>query len=141
LHTIRLRRPWEKTAVGADVPQRVDVPEPIPPEPNAAALDRHDAGESSYHYRRRFNRPTSLDSASSVRLVVTGWSGKLDWLRFNQQPLPVAGDAIDIEIIDRLQRQNTIELQLTGTAGAPAALSGEVQLHIRAALSPHNPED
>ena len=121
MHTIRLRRPWEKQLVGSDIVSRVDVPESISDSP---------VTESTFVYRRRFNQPTGLDDAAKVHLRISGWSGQIDSVTLNGSPLRIAGDSIEVEVKSLLRAQNQIDIQLTDTAKASAALSGEVTLAI-----------
>ena len=120
-HTIRLRRPWEKTSVGGDVVTRVDVPE----SPGDESDD-----QSAYQYVRRFNRPTGLDGSTRVHLVISGWSGRLASIRLNDHELDPGLHSIDVDVTDLLESQNQITIQLAGTADAAASLSGEVSLMI-----------
>ena len=121
MHTIRLRRPWEKQLVGSDIVSRVDVPESISDSP---------VTESTFVYRRRFNQPTGLDDAAKVHLRISGWSGQIDSVTLNGSSLRIAGDSIEVEVKSLLRAQNQIDIQLTDTAKASAALSGEVTLAI-----------
>jgi hypothetical protein len=121
MHTIRLRRPWDKTEIGCEESVRVDVPEPI--------VQSEPAGPA-YQYLRRFNLPTGLDDASTVRLQVSGWSGELDAFELNGVALPIDSQQTDIDVTKLLMRQNKIEIRLSSTDQALAALSGEVALLI-----------
>ncbi len=94
MHTIRLRRPWEKQLVGSDIVSRVDVPESISDSP---------VTESTFLYRRRFNQPTGLDDAAKVHLRISGWSGQIDSVTLNGSPLRIAGDSIEVEVTSLLQ--------------------------------------
>jgi len=120
-HTIRLRRPWEKTQVGSDVVIRVDVPE--------TRADETD-NESTYLYSRRFNIPTGLDGSSRVRLRISGWSGRLDSISLNGHALQPDQQSVNVDVTKLLNSQNRIDVQLSGTADASATLSGEVDLAI-----------
>ncbi len=121
MHTIRLRRPWEKTRIGSEQISRIDVPETIVPSESA---------KSTFRYVRRFNSPTGLDDQSSVHLRIDRWSGQLEFVSLNGQPLEIGADSVDVEVTHLLKGQNQIDVQLIDTADSPASLCGEVTLVI-----------
>ncbi len=121
MYTIRLRRPWERSRIGSDQVDRIDVPELV------ASAGTADA---EYRYRRRFNRPTGLTTASRVYLRISGWSGRLDSITLNGHVLAHAADQVDTDVSDLLQNNNLIELTLCGCTDQPARISGEVMLAI-----------
>ena len=121
MHTIRLRRPWEKTRIGSEVSIRVEVPE--------AEATSEPAG-NKYQYLRRFNLPTGLNDLSVVRLRIEAWTGDLDAFELNDVALQIGCPPMDVDVTKHLMRHNKIELRLISTDQAPAALSGEVTLSI-----------
>jgi len=119
MHTIRLRKPWEKSRIGSDRVDRIDIPE-----------TGSETSDSRVCYRRRFNLPTGLDESSSVRLRISGWSGRLDSIRLNGHELDHSEGQVDTEVAGLLRAGNEIELHLQSTPDQPARLSGEVWLAI-----------
>ncbi len=54
----------------------------------------------------------------------------MESITLNNRSLDVAGDSINVDVTDLLQRTNVCELMLRGTGDQPACLSGEVVLVI-----------
>jgi hypothetical protein len=126
MHTIRLHGPWQKR-IDDQSSLRVHVPE----------LDSdHPADElapQTVSYQRRFNLPTGLEPDNRVLLTVSGWIGRLQSLRLNEQPLPADQGLLEVDITRWLRPHNRLELVLASDAGQPPRLSGEVALLIDAA--------
>ncbi|MGB7343140.1 MAG: hypothetical protein WBD20_02910 [Pirellulaceae bacterium] len=122
-HTIRLRRPWEKRTKNSDgelsEPIRIDVP-----EPNSELVCQATV------YQRRFNRPSSLDSRSHVRLDIASWQGQLTSLTINDQLVAVTTAPAQIRVTSMLQDHNSIAIILAPAGGAPPQLTGPVNLVI-----------
>lgn len=132
MHTIRLRKPWQKQ-VGADVVQQTDVPDAIVV---AAAQASSGASGQSVVYTRSFNCPTSLAADTRLWLRIDGWEGTLGRLTVNDVELAVGDDsAIRIDIRNVLQAANKLSVTLNCTkrnadSPAPPRLTGAVSLEI-----------
>ena len=134
MHTIRLRRPWNRRVGHEDRSVRVDVPdlEPVPD----FQLEREGSGQETLSspvlYERSFNCPTGLDQSSRVRLRIQSMRGKQVQIGLNGQSLVESEISsltfpMELTITDHLQPSNRLELQLSGKG---ARLDGEVVLRI-----------
>ena len=119
MHNIRLRGPWEKqiegeSSVRADVPDSAEVAAP------------------SVCYRRRFNRPSGLESDVHVYLRITAWTGEVDSIQLNEHPLVVTAPPLTVEVTSQLLDHNeiTIRLMVDRNNAQSPRLSGEVRLVI-----------
>lgn len=125
MHTIRLRRPWQKSCPGQTGASRVDVPD-IP-----LAADMEAAAEPQcVVYRRSFNRPSGLTTATRVWLIVSGWDGALAELSLNDQPLSACGPPLRIEVTAAIAARNGLQVTLVADECGPPRLTGEVTLAI-----------
>lgn len=123
MHTIRLRRPWQRTRDGEAVPTRVDVPDVDEP------LDLPDPW-NSVTYTRDFNRPTGLDDNSRVQLRIQSWTGSVKAILLNDELLEIGNPPFEIEITERVQRHNQILICIERWGQPAARLSGAVDLLI-----------
>ncbi len=121
MHIIRLRGPWEKQT-GDDEVVRVDVPED---ESEIAG-----SPQAIVWYRRNFNRPTGLQSQDRVYLKVTSWTGSLQSVQLNDQPIAVGAPPLEVDITSRLAPHNVVCLTFRSAADEMPRLSGEVSLAI-----------
>ena len=125
MHVIRLRKPWTKTLTKtlgeSSMVTRIEVPEPCVSESSDLVAD----------YRRRFNRPSRIQNAR-VFLQIASWEGRLTALSLNGAPIPVDGSetCVNTDITSLIQSHNELLVTLSGTAGTPPRLSGEVSLGI-----------
>ncbi len=127
MHIIRLRGPWEKQVDGRGEVIRVDVPDiETPTLAVAEAGDRR----ASILYSRNFNLPSGLDPQDRVRLNIAAWLGRLRSVRLNGRTLAIGDAPLRIDLTDRLQRHNSIRLELHADAGEQPRLCGEVTLSI-----------
>ncbi len=123
MHTIRLRKPWQRIRAGDGSPQRVDVPDQDAAAPRLAR---------STSYTRNFNRPSGLDQASRILLRIESWRGELTLVSINEQALPTSEPPLELEITDLLTAHNQLCIQLADTDETLAILDGEVTLAIDA---------
>lgn len=131
MHIIRLKRPWEKRPLGSNASETIDVPEPVRSsiETIEAATSAQNGDAFSYH--RNFNKPSGLGSSCKVFLCINEWTGQLESVSVNQQPVDSnLGQPIKADITQRLQSHNKVELVLRSLPGQPVRLSGEVTLAI-----------
>lgn len=88
-------------------------------------------------FRRKFHRPTNLESHEHVVLVFTEIRGSGQVLLNGQHvgQFNAAGDAVEIEITSLLKPFNEIAVEISFDPqfepGAPGGLSGAVALEIR----------
>lgn len=87
-------------------------------------------------FRRRFNRPSNLESEQRVRIVISQPRGEVT-LQLNGKPVPVAvnaGETLLGDVTDQLQDFNLLEVQLTcdvpSDSDSPAGLWRPVVLEI-----------
>jgi hypothetical protein len=123
MHVIRLRRPWQRCCDWT-ADERVDVPDE---EPFAAESDPRG---TSVCYRRSFNRPTGLESHTTVVLRVSRWTGKITSLIFNGTPVTTSGFPLEVDLSRWIEPHNTIELTLESENEQTPRLNGEVSLNI-----------
>lgn len=133
MHTIRLRKPWQRIDPDTSV-HRVDVPD----LEDGLADEVSDAATlGAFTYARKFNLPSGLDDQTRVHLSVQTWRGdRLEiWINdvevlSTQQP-----NEIDIDVTDSLQRHNEVSVRVFSSDGIPGRLTGEVELRIYPAAS------
>lgn len=137
VHTIRLRRPWQKQFAQSDLVDRIDVPETDATDSELSDSDSPaNAAVMSATYTRRFNRPTGLDDTSQLRLRIDSWRGELQSLIVNDQELAPLPCPVDAEITHLLSNQNCITIVLNPTTTEsenemqPVQLTGPVVLAI-----------
>jgi hypothetical protein len=104
--------------------QRVDVPDHEP----FGGLDESGTRRVSYH--RAFNSPSGLGSQTIVLLKVSHWRGELDSLRINGDLIEAGSPPLQIDISQRIEPNNRIELTLVSRDATYARLDGEVVLAI-----------
>lgn len=145
MHSIRLRRPWLRSRKGQTQPDRVDVPDQDP-----VLL----AAGDTLTYQRSFNRPTGLDAASTVSLVIEGYLGDSMDISLNDETFTrVAGSGqsaspgqsasrgestgtseptgpLKIDIGADLQATNRLALRIKADSSGNARLVGGVSLQI-----------
>ena len=125
IHTIRLRRPWQKQFENEDSSNRIDVPEtelatntPVTPAT----------------YIRRFNRPSGLTERSQLRLKIGSWKGELASLIVNDRELAAdlqcerSNGPIDVDIAHLLANHNCITIVLAPKNESPDQEKRPVQL-------------
>lgn len=125
IHTIRLRRPWQKQFENDDSSNRIDVPE--------AELST-DTPATPATYVRRFNRPSGLTDRSQFRLKIGSWKGELTSLIVNDQELAAdlhsesSNGPIDVDIVHLLANHNCITIVLAPKNDSPDKEKRPVQL-------------
>lgn len=135
-HTIRLRRPWHRSIADTE-PVKVDVP-----DVHAADVDTPGKepatpdGSVPVCYRRSFNCPTGLTEMDDVHLMITGYSGMRAKVILNNELLHTGelADAtfpIFVDLRKSLQPSNQLVIEILGSPGQAAILSGEVNLRIQ----------
>src|SRR4051812_16595159 len=105
-HRIRLRAAWDRIDPVAEAARRVDLPASWGP-PDAAG---------PFRLRRAFGRPR-VDPGGAILLELADVPG-LVAARLNGRPLdlgPGAGGAFRVEVGDRLDRRNELELDVDPT--------------------------
>lgn len=126
MHSIRLRKPWQRTMAG--VTESVEVPDESTEMPSASPV----AGPTMVTYSRKFNTPTGLSQRTRVHLRISDWQGRWSVLTVNGNAFPV-DDVVapcQFDITDALSLHNELTIQLTECQMAPPSLSGEVVLLI-----------
>lgn len=133
MHTIRLRKPWQRTESDGTV-RRVDVPDLDDElcDANDQATRLPHASPCEVVYQRNFNLPSGLDGDAIVSLCVDHWSGRLVGITINEKPLdvPTAARTLRLNITDQLDRQNRLAIRLADQTDSKARLDGEVVLSI-----------
>ena len=125
IHTIRLRRPWQKQFENEDSSNRIDVPEAEPAT---------DTPVTPATYIRRFNRPSGLTERSQLRLKIGSWKGELVSLNVNDQELAAglqyqsSSSPIDVDIAHLLANHNCITIVLAPKNESPDQEKRPVQL-------------
>jgi len=131
-HRIRLRGPWEVTALEAPSgyaltgPTRMHCP-----------CSWRDGGWPSFSGRarhtRRFGRPTNLNPQERVWLVIDACNGELT-IELNGTPVgaATAGVALATDVTEQLLPRNELQIDVAGKDDR-CGLTGEVRLEIRAA--------
>ncbi len=97
--------------------------------PDVDESAKHDRAPSSVTYARSFNRPTGLEDNSRVHLRIESWTGSLQAVLFNVEPLEISDPPLEVDISERIQPHNQIRICLEDNAET-ARLSGAVDLLI-----------
>ncbi|QDV88085.1 hypothetical protein [Planctomycetes bacterium TBK1r] len=128
MHTIRLRRPWLRSADPLSPPDKVDVPDTTP-----LAV----TGGDRVTYRRVFNRPTGLTPTDVVWLSIPQYAADSIEVRINDTLIvrSTTGDPIRVDITAQLQTSNQLAVTLKPSGSSPAALDGQVTLQIESPQS------
>ena len=155
-HIIRLRGPWQRTVVSGSLPVLAEneTPEPAATSKQSARVQmpsdwRDDLGVDFIGvvcYTRMFNRPTSIDASTDIRLRLHRFVGKRTEIRLNGETLADVRwpeDSVEIDVAGKLQPRNCLEVEIDSllekdvapepnSPPPPAAgLVGEVHLEIR----------
>ena len=121
VHTIRLRRPWQKQFDGQTDSIRVDVPE-------ADSVEASQLGIATY--QRQFNRPTGITPQTQVHLEIGQCRGTVHAITLNDHALNTSTPTT-VDIGRRLEDHNRLTLRIgPDESGAPARLIGPVNLLI-----------
>lgn len=124
MHTIRLRKPWQRQIGTEPIEARIDVPDQAwPVRPPSA---------DTVHYRRNFNRPSGLDDSTSVSVCIASWCGDELLLVLNGIELRQtrAFGPMIVDATDALAASNVLEVKITGIPNDSMGLTGEVSLQI-----------
>ena len=126
MHRIRLAGPWQ-------IPDHVDKQDSWT---NVSLPLTHAAtgSEGRLRIRRKFHSPTGIDSATPLRICITG--ERIDGVSLNGELLPagsttafVDSDAISFDVTGRLKSFNELEVWLLPNPSQPAELRS-AELHI-----------
>lgn len=126
MHSIRLRKPWQRTIAG--VTESVEVPDETPESPSAPSVE----AAAEVRYSRKFNTPTGLLPQTRVHLRISGWQGRCSVLMVNGRAFPV--DEVvapcQFDVTDVLSLHNEVAIVLTEFQKTHPRLCGEVVLLI-----------
>lgn len=124
VHTIRLRRPWQKLVDGQSNSLRIDIPEA---EPDRQSVNAADAIAS---YQRPFNRPTGIASQTQVKLEIGTCDGTVHAITLNDHSLPTDLPSV-VDITHQLEDHNRLCLRIgPDPSGRAARLVGPINLLI-----------
>jgi len=127
MHTIRLRRPWRRTAGQDGAIENVSLPDLNPvASPSGSVL-----------YERIFNCPTGLESGDRVCLVIGHLRASHVSVHLNA--ISLLDTAVDnvvlplrLDLTEQLQPSNQLAIQLQSTSQTTVSLDGDVCLQIEA---------
>ena len=124
MHTIRLRKPWQRTV--GDVTETVEVPDHSQTGPD------HKTIETEVVYKRKFNLPTGLSETMPVYLRITDWRADQIVIRHNDAVIPTTTSArpLRVELTKSLTLHNEVTITLTGAAADGPQLIGDVSIEI-----------
>ena len=139
MHAIRLRGPWAFSIGGTSASGRIDFPSTWRQLVSAAAsAGREPTDRNSITLRRRFHRPTGLETGDRVVLSLAH-SGKGLTARLNGAELALlaqSGGSLEAEITSSLADHNELAVELAPPSTAPldsAASVLEATLEIHSA--------
>ena len=124
VHTIRLRRAWERSNISGGDVRRVEVPDPLGDVPFSTEID------GGLCYKRSFNMPTGLQPRTSVFLNICHWRGRLEAVKLNDRPMELSSHPWRCEVSSLLRPHNRVEVHLVTESEDVAQLDGEVMLEI-----------
>jgi hypothetical protein len=132
VHRIRLRGPWNVTAIDAQagIAPTESITMPCP-------CSWREGGWPDFHgrarHRRRFGKPARIDSRERVWLIVEACRGALT-IELNGAGLgsTANGVAFESDVTHLLSPRNEVQIDVTGTDDNDG-LTGEVRLEIRSA--------
>lgn len=124
VHTIRLRRPWQKLVDGQSDSLRIDIPETESDQQGAKARD------AIASYQRPFNRPTGITSQTQVKLEIGACDGTVHAITLNDHSLPTDLPSV-VDVTHQLDDHNRLCLRIgPDPSGRAARLVGPVNLLI-----------
>ncbi|MCS7470463.1 hypothetical protein NZK35_27750 [Stieleria sp. ICT_E10.1] len=123
MHTIRLRRPWLRSVDSQPPPDKVDVPDTLPPAAGGGAV---------VTYRRAFNRPTGLTPNDSVCLSIAHFTADSIEIRINDTLIYQSDrtEPIRLDMTAALRPSNQLAITLTAGECPTTVLDGAVTLEI-----------
>ncbi len=134
MHRIRLRKPWIRRLGDSNTaPVKVDVPDS---DADSLAVGQPQTGQlqsgQTLIYQRSFNLPTGLEPDDRVRLEIDGFVGHSASILINDQDVHRSenGVSMRVDVTDRLERSNRLEIRLSPDPAGRARLSGAVSLMI-----------
>jgi hypothetical protein len=129
-HRIRLRGPWQVTALECADP-RVPLPQPARMHIPCSWADGGWPGfRGRANHARSFGRPSGLGANERIRLIIEMVSG-VGQARLNQQPIgAVHGDgSFECDVTGLLAVRNLLEIDLSAD-GDWGGVVGEVRIEI-----------
>lgn len=123
MHTIRLRRPWLRTASEGEQAIKVDVPDRTPAESDNRSIVR---------YERSFHRPTGLEDHENVWLTIESYSGGSIRVLLNESTLSDSAmeSPVELAVTSHLRPTNRLLIEIQPTSSEPARIDGDVALRI-----------